>query len=29
MGALTGIGLIAAIVVAIIRGLLENIAGWF
>ncbi len=29
MGALTGIGLIAAIVVAIIRGLIENIAGWF
>lgn len=29
MGALTGLGLYAAIFVAIIRGLIENIAGWF
>ena len=29
MGALTGLGLYAAIIVAIIRGLIENIAGWF
>lgn len=29
MGALTGLGLYAAIIVAIIRGLIENIANFF